>query len=275
MIPDRHEKKLIDLNVEKLTDRDLKWADCVFVSAMLIQKASVREILERCRLLGVITVAGGPLFTAEPDAFGDVTHLVLNEGEITMTEFLSDLERGDARNVYTTDQWADITTTPVPQWSLLKIKKYSSLNIQYSRGCPFQCEFCDITTLFGRVPRTKDAAQIVRELDAIYDTGWRGELFFVDDNFISNRNKLMADILPAITEWMERRGRPFCLMTEVSINLADDEARAKNIIYGFPVLAWAESQPKPKPVRKSKFIRTPVSAMPLKANSEPANVALD
>jgi radical SAM superfamily enzyme YgiQ (UPF0313 family) len=224
MIPDRHEKKLIDLNVEKLADRDLKWADYVFISAMLIQKASVREILERCKRLGVKTVAGGPLFTAEPDAFGGVTHLVLNEGEITMTEFLSDLERGEARHIYTTDKWADITTTPVPQWSLVKIKKYSSLNIQYSRGCPFQCEFCDITTLFGRVPRIKNAAQIVRELDAIYDTGWRGELFFVDDNFISNRQKLMADILPAITEWMERRGRPFCLMTEVSINLADDEA---------------------------------------------------
>ncbi len=223
MIPDRHEKRLIDMNVEKLMDRDLKWADYVFISAMLIQKASVREILDRCRQLGTKTVAGGPLFTAEPDAYGDVDHLVLNEGEITMPEFLADMERGEARSVYATDKWADITKTPVPQWSLLKTKKYSSFNIQYSRGCPFQCEFCDITTLFGHVPRTKDAAQIVRELDAIYDTGWRGELFFVDDNFISNRKKLIEDILPAITDWMERRNQPFCLMTEVSVNLADDE----------------------------------------------------
>jgi radical SAM superfamily enzyme YgiQ (UPF0313 family) len=223
MLPDRYEKKLIDLNVEKLTDRDLKWADYVFISAMLIQKASVREIIDRCRTLGVKTVAGGPLFTAEPSAFGDVDHLVLNEGEITLPEFLSDLEGGEARRVYTTDKWADITTTPVPRWSLLKTKKYSSFNIQYSRGCPFQCDFCDITTLFGRVPRTKTAAQIMRELDAIYDTGWRGELFFVDDNFISNRKKLMEDILPAISGWMEKHEQPFCLMTEVSINLADDE----------------------------------------------------
>jgi radical SAM superfamily enzyme YgiQ (UPF0313 family) len=223
MLPDRYEKKLIDLNVEKLTDRDLKWADYVFISAMLIQKTSVREIIDRCRTLGVKTVAGGPLFTAEPSAFGDVDHLVLNEGEITLPEFLSDLERGEARRVYTTDKWADITTTPVPRWPLLKTKKYSSFNIQYSRGCPFQCDFCDITTLFGRVPRTKTAAQIMRELDAIYDTGWRGELFFVDDNFISNRKKLMEDILPAISGWMEKHAQPFCLMTEVSINLADDE----------------------------------------------------
>ncbi|NLT12962.1 MAG: B12-binding domain-containing radical SAM protein [Clostridiales bacterium] len=224
MIPDRHEKKLVDLNVEKLTDRDLRWADYVFISAMLIQKASVREILGRCRHLGVKTVAGGPLFTAEPEAYGDVDHLVLNEGEITMPPFLSDLERGEAHPVYTTDKWADITKTPVPLWSLLKASKYSSFNIQYSRGCPFQCDFCDITTLFGRVPRTKDAVQLVRELDAIYDTGWRGELFFVDDNFISNRNKLMEDILPAIIEWSERRGNPFCFLTEVSVNIADDDA---------------------------------------------------
>jgi radical SAM superfamily enzyme YgiQ (UPF0313 family) len=224
MIPDRHKTRLVDLNVEKLADSDLQWADYVFISAMLIQKASVREIIDRCKGLGVKTVAGGPLFTAEPEAYGDVNHLVLNEGELTMPEFLSDLEHGNAQPVYTTDKWADITVTPVPDWTLIKIKKYSSFNIQYSRGCPFSCEFCDITTLFGHVPRTKSAAQIVRELDAIFDTGWRGELFFVDDNFISNRKKLMEDILPAITEWSESRNNPFCLMTEVSINLADDEA---------------------------------------------------
>lgn len=224
MIPARYDKKLIDLNVAKLSDGDLRWADYVFISAMLIQKASVREIVDRCKRLGVKTVAGGPLFTAEPEAYSDVDHLVLNEGEITMPAFLTDLENGNTQPVYTTDKWADITATPAPDWSLIKTKKYSSFNIQYSRGCPFSCEFCDITTLFGHVPRTKSAAQIIRELEAIYDTGWRGELFFVDDNFISNRKKLIEDILPAITEWSECHGSPFCLMTEVSINLADDEA---------------------------------------------------
>jgi radical SAM superfamily enzyme YgiQ (UPF0313 family) len=229
MIPDRHEKKLVDLNVEKLTDKDIAWADYVFISAMLVQKASVREILDRCKG-SASRPWRGAVFTSESDAYGDVDHLVLNEGEITMPEFLSDLERGEPRRVYATSEWADITTTPVPDWSLLKIKKYSSFNIQYSRGCPFQCDFCDITTLFGRVPRTKDADQIVRELDAIYATGWRGELFFVDDNFISNRKKLMESVLPAIIEWTERHGRPFCFMTEVSVNLADDDDLMKMMV---------------------------------------------
>ena len=230
MLPDTYEKKLVDLNVEKLTDRDLQWADYVFISAMLIQKASVGEILDRCRALGVKTVAGGPLFTSERDAYAAVDHLVLNEGEITMPEFLADLERGTAGHVYTTDQWADIKTTPLPQWSLLKLKKYSSLNIQYSRGCPFNCEFCDVTTLFGHSPRTKETAQILLELDAIYETGWRGELFFVDDNFIGNKTKLMEEVLPAITDWAERHGHPYCFMTEVSINLADDEALMRAMV---------------------------------------------
>jgi radical SAM superfamily enzyme YgiQ (UPF0313 family) len=227
MIPEKHEKRLVDLNIEKLTDRELAWADYVFISAMIIQKASVREVLDRCKRLGVKTVAGGPLFTADRDAYGDVDHLVLNEGEITMAEFLGDLERGEARRVYTTDKWADISTTPVPQWPLIKLKKYSSLNIQYSRGCPFNCDFCDITTLYGHTPRTKTTEQVLRELDAIYETGWRGELFFVDDNFIGNKKKLMEEVLPAIIGWMERRGSPFCFMTEVSINLADDEELMK------------------------------------------------
>lgn len=223
MIPDNHDKRLVDLNVEKLTDKDLRWADYVFISAMLVQKASVMDIIARCRQLGVKTVAGGPLFTADPETFSMVDHLVLNEGEITLPLFLKDLERNEACHLYTTGDWADIETTPVPQWSLLKVRRYSSFNIQYSRGCPFQCDFCDITTLFGRVPRTKNAGQILRELDAIFSTGWRGTLFFVDDNFISNRKKLMEDILPAIIGWMERHGSPFCFMTEVSVNLADDE----------------------------------------------------
>lgn len=230
MIPNYHEKKLVDLNIEKLTDKDLRWADYVFVSAMLIQKASVGEIIGRCKKIGVKIVAGGPLFTSEYASYQDVDHLVLNEGEITMPEFLSDLELGEARNIYTTDKWADMTQTPIPEWDLLKLKHYSSLNIQYSRGCPFSCDFCDITTLFGHTPRTKDASQLIRELDAIYETGWTGELFFVDDNFISNRKKLMNEILPAISEWMESHSNPFCFLTEASINMADDEDLMKMMV---------------------------------------------
>ena len=224
LIPDRFEKKLIDLNIEKLTDKDIKWADYVFISAMVIQKASVGEIIQRCKTLGVKIVAGGPLFTSEWEAYSNVDHLVLNEGEITLPEFIADLESGTARHIYTTDKFADIRETPVPQWSLLKkIKSYNCLNIQYSRGCPFNCDFCDITTLFGHAPRTKDSAQILRELDAIYKTGWKGELFFVDDNFIGNKKKLTTDVLPAIIDWTEKHNRPFCFLTEASINLADDD----------------------------------------------------
>ena len=223
LVPDHHEKKLIDLNVEKLSDKDLQWADYVFISAMVIQKASVRKIIEKCKFNDAKIVAGGPLFTAEPNMYDDVDHLVLNEGEITIPEFLSDMAKGTPKHIYTANEFADVRETPVPQWSLLKLKKYGSLNIQYSRGCPFNCDFCDITNLFGHVPRTKNTSQIIAELDAIYKTGWKGELFFVDDNFIGNKKKLKEEILPAIIDWMEEHDRPFGFLTEASINMADDE----------------------------------------------------
>lgn len=223
MLPERFEKKLIDMNVETLKDRDILWADYVLISAMVVQKDSVRDVLQRCRKAGVKTAAGGPLFTSEYELFDDVDHLVLNEGELTMPEFIRDLELGEPKHMYTSSEWADMRLTPVPEWGLINTKKYASLNIQYSRGCPFSCEFCDITKLFGHIPRTKDKKQLLEELDAIYNTGWRGEVFFVDDNFIGNKGKLTGNILPAVTEWMEKHHNPFRFLTEASINLADDE----------------------------------------------------
>ena len=223
MLPEHFEKKLIDMNIEPLRDRDLLWADYVLMSAMVVQKESVRDVIDRCKAIGVKTVAGGPLFTAEYETYDDVDHLVLNEGEITMPAFLHDLETGAPKHIYSTDEWADMRTAPIPAWNLINVKKYGSLNIQYSRGCPFNCEFCDITALFGHVPRTKDADQLIGELDAIYRSGWRGEVFFVDDNFIGNKRKLMDEILPAVIAWMDAHDRPFNFLTEVSINLADDD----------------------------------------------------
>ncbi len=223
LLPQSLDKKLIDMNVDTLKDKDLLWADYVFISAMVIQKDSVRDVIDRCKGLGVKTVAGGPLFTSESELFDDVDHLVLNEGELTIPSFLRDLERGCAKHTYTSQDWADIRTTPIPQWDLINIKKYASMNIQYSRGCPFNCEFCDITTLFGHVPRTKDNDQVLGELDAIYKAGWRSGVFFVDDNFIGNKKKLMDDVLPAIIDWQRSHNYPFQFLTEVSINLADDE----------------------------------------------------
>lgn len=223
MLPEAWEKKLVDMTVTALKDRDLLWADYVLISAMVIQKESTRQVINRCKTLKVKTVAGGPLFTCEPDEFKDVDHMVLGEGELTLPPFLQDLENGTPKPVYIPTGWTDLAMTPLPLWDLIQTKKYASMNIQYSRGCPFHCEFCNITTLLGHTPRTKQAAQLLRELEAIYETGWRGGVFFVDDNFIGNKKKLKEEILPAIIEWMTARKFPFSFYTEASINLADDE----------------------------------------------------
>ncbi|HSW58510.1 MAG TPA: DUF4070 domain-containing protein [Dehalococcoidales bacterium] len=225
MLPPDWEKRLVDMNVSPLTDSDIKWADYVFISAMVVQKKSVQEIVGRCNQLGVKIVAGGPLFTTEPEAFSGIDHFILNEAEITLPLFLADLRAGVPLKTYSTDLHPDITQTPVPMWSLIKktMYKYSSMNLQYSRGCPFNCEFCDITYLDGRLPRTKSREQVLVELDSLYSAGWRGDLFFVDDNFIGNKKKLKEETLPAIIDWMEKRKYPFSFLTEVSVNLADDE----------------------------------------------------
>jgi radical SAM superfamily enzyme YgiQ (UPF0313 family) len=223
MVPEEWEQRLLDLNVSLLDDDDLRWADYVFISAMSVQEASVRSIINRCKKLGTKIVAGGPLFTARRDEFHDVDHLVLNEAEITFPLFLSDLHNGNLRHVYTTTEWADITTTPVPRLALIDFRNYASMNIQYSRGCPYDCEFCDITVLYGRRPRTKTKEQVIADLDNLYTAGWRGNVFFVDDNFIGNKAKVKDEILPAIIRWDQQRDFPFIFSTEASINLADDE----------------------------------------------------
>jgi radical SAM superfamily enzyme YgiQ (UPF0313 family) len=223
MLPEAWEKKLVDMNVESLHEDHLRWADLVFISAMSVQKESVKKVIARCKAVGVRIVAGGPLFTTEYGTFPDVDHLVLNEAEITMPHFLSDFEKGVASHFYTTDQWSDIRKTPIPLWELINMKRYATINIQYSRGCPYNCEFCDITLLCGHVPRTKEKDQIIRELESIYAYGFRGGVFFVDDNFIGNKKKLKEEILPAIAEWMERKKHPFSFETQASIELSDHE----------------------------------------------------
>ncbi|MFZ2198806.1 MAG: DUF4070 domain-containing protein [Thermodesulfovibrionales bacterium] len=221
MLPESWEKRLLDMNVEGLDDDDLRWADLVFLSAMSVQKESVKEVIARCKTAGVTIVAGGPLFTTEFEAFRHIDHLVLNEAEITLPQFLKDFQNGVAGHFYSTDQWADIRKTPIPLWGLINRKHYASINIQYSRGCPFNCEFCDITLLCGRTPRTKDKEQIIRELESVYVSGFRGQVFFVDDNFIGNKKKLKEEVLPAIIEWMERKKHPFTFNTQASIELSD------------------------------------------------------
>ena len=225
MLPEEWEKKLVDMNTTTLTDKDLKWADYVFISAMVAQQNSTREVIDRCRKLGTKIVAGGPVFTTGYEEFGhdDIDHLISNEAENLLPLFLEDLEKGCAKHRYTSEERPDIRETPVPLWSLIDKKKYQAMSIQYSRGCPFNCDFCDIVIINGHVPRTKDATQIVAELEALYDMGWRDSVFFVDDNFIGNKRKLKSETLPAIIKWMEEKKRPFSFFTEASINLADDE----------------------------------------------------
>jgi len=223
MLPEGWEKKLIDMNVRTLRDEDIRWADCVFISAMAVQRESVKEVVSRCRKLGVKTAAGGPLFTMEPEEFNDIDFLILNEAEITLPQFLSDLENGRPRKIYTSSQKPVLHETPVPMWELINMNDYASMSIQYSRGCPYDCEFCDITNLYGRKHRLKTVEQILAELDAIYRRGWRGSVFIVDDNFIGNRTVLKRELLPAVIRWMEERKHPFWFITEASIDLADDE----------------------------------------------------
>jgi len=225
MLPTDWEKKAVDMNTTRLTDKDIEWADYVFVSAMMVQQRSAREVVDRCKKLDRKVVGGGPLFTMAYQALGfdDVDHIILNEAEITLPLFLEDLEKGCARHVYQADQKADVTETPIPLFSLLDLGKYYMVTVQYSRGCPFDCEFCAITVLDGHKPRTKTKDQVLAELEAIYDLGYRGTVFIVDDNFIGNRKKLKQDVLPAIIQWMEEREYPFSFLTEVSMNLADDE----------------------------------------------------
>lgn len=224
MLPKDWDIKLVDMNVTKLRDKDVLWADCVFISAMIVQEGSARDVLARCRALGRKVVAGGPLFSNAHEEFvGLVDHFVLNEAEETLPAFLADLAAGTPSHIYASAVLADMTTSPKPRRDLISTRHYGAMNIQYSRGCPFDCEFCNITTMFGRVPRTKSAAQMIAELDDIRALGWKGCVFIVDDNFIGNKAKLKREILPAMINWMERNAHPFTFMTEASINLADDD----------------------------------------------------
>ncbi|MBU0765700.1 MAG: B12-binding domain-containing radical SAM protein [Bacteroidetes bacterium] len=223
MLPSTWEKKLVDLNVSPLKSKDIQWADYVFISAMYIQKESVNTIMEECIEQGVKMVAGGPLFTQEYDNYPQIDHMVLNEAEVTLPLFLKDMEDGHPQKIYKTNLFPDITTTPTPDFQLLSQKSYAFMNIQVSRGCPFSCEFCEITSLLGHKVRLKTTQQILNELEKLYELNWRGNVLIVDDNFIGNKKFIKNDLLPAMKEWMQERNYPFTFNTEASINLADDD----------------------------------------------------
>jgi radical SAM superfamily enzyme YgiQ (UPF0313 family) len=223
LFPDTYHLKLVDMNVAPLSDGDIQWADAVFISAMIVQRNSTQEVIRRCRSFGKTIVLGGPFSTSNHEDITDVDHFLTGEVDHTLRDFLRDLENGLAKPVYSKPSYPDISRLPVPRFDLLDITAYGSMSIQYSRGCPFRCEFCDIWTIYGNRPRLKSAGAILGELDALFDLGWRGPVFIVDDNFIGNKKQVKAKLLPALKAWQVEHDYPFHFFTEASINMGEDE----------------------------------------------------
>ncbi len=212
------------MNVSSLQTSDLLWADYVFISAMVVQKESVDIVIQECAKHHVKMIAGGPLFTQEFANYPQIEHFILNEAEITMPMFLNDLHEGTRpQRIYKTDKYADLTTTPVPDYHLLNLKAYATMNLQVSRGCPFACDFCEITTLLGHKVRMKNTHQIIEELETLYKLNWHGTIAIVDDNFIGNKKEIKNNLLPAMKNWMQIHKYPFVFSSQTSIDLADDE----------------------------------------------------
>ena len=222
MLPESWQCRLVDCNVGTLTDADLAWADVVFTGGMIPQQRSSLAMIERCRAAGKPVVVGGPDATSSPHLYDRADYQVLGEAEVTLQRWLRDYEAGTARHRYVCgEEKADVTTSPLPRFDLLTFDRYLHVGVQFARGCPFRCEFCDIIELFGRVPRLKTADQMLAELQRLYDLGYRGHVDFVDDNFIGNK-KIVKQFLPQLKAWLEEHGWPFEFTTEASVNLADD-----------------------------------------------------
>jgi radical SAM superfamily enzyme YgiQ (UPF0313 family) len=222
LLPDSWERKLVDLNVRSLSTADIDWADMVFATAMLVQKDSLKEVVKRCKARGKRVVLGGPYVTTTIEDLPEADHIFLGEAETTLPQFIDDLARGEAKRSYQAIERPPLSATPLAHFHLADLKRYSAMSVQYSRGCPFSCEFCDIIEIYGRVPRTKSNQQMLAEFDALLALGWRGTVFIVDDNFIGNK-KNVRQLLPELAEWQKRHNYPFSLLTESSVNLADDE----------------------------------------------------
>jgi radical SAM superfamily enzyme YgiQ (UPF0313 family) len=221
LLPGDWPRKLVDLNVSPLSQKDLEWADFVFLSAMNVQENSVREIIELCRKSGVRIVAGGTLFTHEHSRFPGIDIFVLNEAEITLPLFLEDLARGELKPIYRSPDFAEITQSPIPSFDLVNIDDYLYSILQYSRGCPHMCDFCDVTTLYGRRPRIKSTSRIIEELNEIIDQGRVRLVLFADDNLIGNKRVLKEELLPALIAWRREKLPSFLFATQLTIDLAD------------------------------------------------------
>jgi hypothetical protein len=221
LLPPEWEVRLVDRNVDAWDDRLLEETDLLLTGGMMPQQRDCLELIHRARAMGKRVVVGGPDATSSPHLYHEASHLVLGEGEVTLPQFLADLAAGNPRKTYQDDRKADVQRSPVPRFDLLRFDRYNHIGIQWCRGCPFACEFCDIIELFGRVPRAKSNDQILRELQTLYDLGYRGHVDLVDDNFIGNK-KLVKQFLPELERWLVAHRWPFEFTTEASINLADD-----------------------------------------------------
>ena len=260
MLPRHWNKRLVDTNIRPLTDADLKWADIAMIGGMLVHKEEILKILKRCRARGLKTVVGGPVSSSVTELPQHADHVVVGEAEELMAEFAEDFEQGRAKPIYKAASLPNVELTPCPDMSLIQLKYYSCMQIQFSRGCPFNCEFCDIIEIYGRKPRTKTPAQVLAELDVLYDRKWRGSVFMVDDNFIGNKRKV-KELLPEIAEWNSRHRKPFTFFTEASVNVADDpellgmlrDARFTRVFMGIetPVEASLKEAQKMQNTRKN------------------------
>jgi radical SAM superfamily enzyme YgiQ (UPF0313 family) len=222
LLPPSWERRLVDLNVESLRTSDIEWADMVFATAMLVQKESLKQVVEQCKARGKRVVLGGPYVTTTVEELPEADHIFIGEAETTLPQFVADLARGEAKRTYQATERPPLSATPRADFQLANMKRYSAMSVQYSRGCPFSCEFCDIIEIYGRIPRTKSIQQMLAEFDALRDLGWRSTVFIVDDNFIGNK-KNVRQLLPELAKWQKANGYPFKLTTESSVNLADDE----------------------------------------------------
>lgn len=259
MMPATWERRLVDMNIQSLTSADIEWADAVFCSAMVIQKEPLLQVIDLCKASGKAVVVGGPYTSIGVDELTSADHIFVGEVETTFPQFCVDFERGEAKRIYQAAERPALSATPVPDFHLAEQDLYSNMLVQFSRGCPFQCEFCDIIEIYGRIPRTKSNEQVLAELDALYEVGWRGDIFMVDDNFIGNKRNVKK-LLPKLAEWSESHGYPFSFTTEASINLADDDdllnlmrrARFNNVFIGIetPVEASLQETKKSQNTRR-------------------------
>jgi radical SAM superfamily enzyme YgiQ (UPF0313 family) len=222
LFPQHWTFKLLDENTEPLLDDHLKWADIVCIGGMLPQQETMLNLIRRAHSLDRIVVVGGPDPTSQPDVYHEADFLVLGEGEVTIPMFLNDLQRGSKSGKYFSEEKADMLKAVVPRYDLINFSHYLMIGLQFSRGCPFNCEFCDIIELFGRIPRLKSNEQVIKEVQYLYDLGYRGHIDIVDDNFIGNKKKA-KELLRELKTWSQNHGYPFYFATEASINLADDD----------------------------------------------------